>query len=152
MAYLCWKSMVTLLSLVDMMVPIAIQPFTNLLAPLASAAGQPSIKNWKLVELILLPFQCLIHFVYSNHVIKQNLCEKIALQICFPTYYYRTCVTQSWLQCITNLFIICKLMAILVVEFSSGGGTKLERCLHKNQHIQRKLLNFEFRINVSCQK
>ena len=34
-------------------------------------------------------------------------------------------------------------MAIRVVEFSSGGGTKLEIFLHKNQHIQRKLLNFE---------
>ena len=37
-------------------------------------------------------------------------------------------------------------MAIRVVEFSNG-GTKSERFLHKNQHIQRKLLNFEFWIN-----
>ena len=34
------------------------------------------------------------------------------------------------------------IMAIPVVEFSSG-VTKLERFLHKNQHTQRKLLNFE---------
>ena len=36
-------------------------------------------------------------------------------------------------------------MAIRVVEFSNGGGegTKLERFLPKNQHNQRKLLNFE---------
>ena len=27
------------------------------------------------------------------------------------------------------------------------GGTRLERFLHKNQHTQRKLLNFEFWIN-----
>ena len=33
-------------------------------------------------------------------------------------------------------------MAIKNVEFSSG-GTKLERFLPKNQHTQRKLLNFE---------
>ena len=33
-------------------------------------------------------------------------------------------------------------MAIWVVEFSNG-GTKLERFLLKNQHTQRKLLNFE---------
>ena len=35
------------------------------------------------------------------------------------------------------------------------GGTKLERFLHKNQHTQRKLLNFEFWINSAiaiCQK
>ena len=37
-----------------------------------------------------------------------------------------------------GLFII---MAIRVVEFSNG-GTKLERFLPKNQHTQRKLLNF----------
>ena len=34
-------------------------------------------------------------------------------------------------------------MATLVVEFSNGGGTKLERFLPKNQHTQRKLLKFE---------
>ena len=35
-------------------------------------------------------------------------------------------------------------MAIQVVEFLNGGGcTKLERFLPKNQHTQRKLLNFE---------
>ena len=28
-----------------------------------------------------------------------------------------------------------------------AGDTKLERFLHKNQHTQRKLLNFEFWIN-----
>ena len=33
-------------------------------------------------------------------------------------------------------------MAVRVVKFSSG-GTKLERFLPKNQHTQRKLLNFE---------
>ena len=42
-------------------------------------------------------------------------------------------------------------MAIWVVEFSSG-GTKLERYLHKNQHTQRKLLNFEFWINCELSK
>ena len=36
-------------------------------------------------------------------------------------------------------------MAILVVEFSNG-GTKLEKKLPKNQHTQRKLLNFEAKI------
>ena len=35
-----------------------------------------------------------------------------------------------------------ELMAIRGVEFSSG-GTKLERFLPKNQHTQRKVLNFE---------
>ena len=33
------------------------------------------------------------------------------------------------------------IMAIRVVEFSNG--TKLERFLPKNQHTQRKVLNFE---------
>ena len=38
------------------------------------------------------------------------------------------------------------IMVIWVVEFSSG-GTKLEKRLPKNQHNQRKLLNFENWIN-----
>ena len=42
-------------------------------------------------------------------------------------------------------------MAMRVVEFSNG-GTKLERFLHKNQHTQRKLLNFEFWISGELSK
>ena len=42
-------------------------------------------------------------------------------------------------------------MAIRVVEFSNL-GTKLERFLHKNQHTQRKLLNFELWINGELSK
>ena len=38
------------------------------------------------------------------------------------------------------------IMAIQVVEFQTG-GTKLERFLPKNQHTQRKLLNFENWVN-----
>ena len=37
-------------------------------------------------------------------------------------------------------------VVIWIVEFS-GGGQKLERFLPKNQHTQRKLLEFEFWIN-----
>ena len=33
-----------------------------------------------------------------------------------------------------------------------AGGTQLERFLHKNQHTQRKLLNFEFWINGELSK
>ena len=43
-------------------------------------------------------------------------------------------------------------MAIRVVEFSSGGGTKLERFLPKNQNTQRKLLNFNNWINREVSK
>ena len=42
-------------------------------------------------------------------------------------------------------------MAILVVEFSSG-GTKLERFLPKNHHTQMKLLNFESWVNGEVSK
>ena len=47
------------------------------------------------------------------------------------------------------MHMMLDVMAIRVVEFSSG-GTKLERFLHKNQH--RKLLNFEFWINGELSK
>ena len=40
-------------------------------------------------------------------------------------------------------------MAIWVVEFSNG-GTKLDRFLPKNQHTQKKLLNFENWVNGEC--
>ena len=43
------------------------------------------------------------------------------------------------------------IMAIQVVEFQTG-GTKLERFLPKNQHTQRKLLNFENWVNREVSK
>ena len=45
-------------------------------------------------------------------------------------------------------------MEVRVVEFSSwgGGGTKFERFLAKNQHTQRKLLNFENWVNGEVSK
>ena len=43
-------------------------------------------------------------------------------------------------------------MAIRVMEFSNGGGKKLERILPKNQHTQRKLLNFENWVNGEVSK
>ena len=42
-------------------------------------------------------------------------------------------------------------MAVRVVKFSRG-GTKLERFVPKNQHTQRKLLNFENWVNGEVSK
>ena len=42
-------------------------------------------------------------------------------------------------------------MAIWIVKFSCGGA-KLERFLPKNQHTQRKLLNFENWVNGEVSK
>ena len=42
-------------------------------------------------------------------------------------------------------------MAVWVVEFSNG-GTKLDRFLPKNQHTQKKLLNFENLVNGEVSK
>ena len=52
-----------------------------------------------------------------------------SIRNCFLVNYYCTEVCMSH-------------MVIRVVEFSSG-GTKLERCLPKNQHTQRKWLNLK---------
>ena len=43
-------------------------------------------------------------------------------------------------------------MAIRVVEFSNGGGTKLEKKLPKNQHTEKKLLNFKNWVNGEMSK
>ena len=42
-------------------------------------------------------------------------------------------------------------MVVRVVEFSSG-GKKLERFLPKNQHTQKKLLNFDNWVNGEVSK
>jgi hypothetical protein len=43
---------------------------------------------------------------------------------------------------LSDLATSLKSLTVQVVEFSSG-GTKSERFLSKNQHTERKLLNFE---------
>ena len=54
--------------------------------------------------------------------------------------------------CRSPLAITCdssgytNIMAVRVVEFSKG-GTKVKRFLPKNQHTQKKLLNFENWVN-----
>ena len=58
------------------------------------------------------------------------------------------CLGSSWAK--NDILSVCS-MAIRVVEFSNG-GTKLERCLPKNQHTQRKLLNFENWVNGEVSK
>ena len=45
----------------------------------------------------------------------------------------------------------CMLWQFRLWSFQTG-DTKLERFLHKNQHTQRKLLNFEFYINGELSK
>ena len=81
---------------------------------------------------------------------------------CFATSYEMRfclgyfCHAQNWISQISDFFLkeshplkgivssllIMSNMAIQVVEFSSG-GIKLERFLPKNQHAQRKFLNFK---------
>ena len=46
--------------------------------------------------------------------------------------------------------VLAYIIVIRVVEFSSG-GTKYERFLPKNQHTQRKLLNFDNWVNREYQ-
>ena len=63
-------------------------------------------------------------------------------------------IIESILRYFNDRGLVMSTMAIRVVEFSNG-GTKLERFFPKNQHTQKKLLNFENWINgslISLQK
>ena len=62
-----------------------------------------------------------------------------------PSYFVRALVADHM-----QIFCLCS-MAIRVVKFSSG-VKRLERFLTKNQHTQRKLLNFENRCNGEVSK
>ena len=59
--------------------------------------------------------------------------------------HFRNCSAEL-VNCKKSLFFLktadMTIMVVRVVEFSSR-GYKLERFLSKNQHIQRKFLNFE---------
>ena len=69
----------------------------------------------------------------NQKISSKNKADKTDLQV-------KRLTTQiSWIQ---YIFIV----AIQVMEFQVW-GTKLERILLKNQHTQRKLLNFENWIN-----
>ena len=54
-------------------------------------------------------------------------------------------------QLSTKYCRVCRIWQYGLWSFQAG-GTKLERFLHKNQHFQRKLLNFEFWINGELSK
>jgi hypothetical protein len=56
----------------------------------------------------------------------------------------------GFLQAPLSAVLDCLLWQYGLWSFQAG-DTKLERFLHKNQHTQRKLLNFEFWINGQWQ-
>ena len=60
---------------------------------------------------------------------------------------------RKWTTCKGNkdLFIKCVLWQYRLWSFQTG-GTELERFLPKNQHAQRKLLNFENWLNGEVSK
>ena len=68
----------------------------------------------------------------------------------FSPEYFKTPIASPYVYLVLaakHIWLV-HTMALRVVEFSrGGGGTKLGRLLHKNHHIQRKSLNFEFWIN-----
>ena len=75
--------------------------------------------------------------ITDKHVVKCKLVDRF-----FPLIQYSCQLTTYY-----NMYG----MAIRVVEFSSG-GIRLERFLPKNQHTQRKLLNFEDWVNGEVSK
>ena len=97
--------------------------------PLARFVTHCAVKLFVKSNLIFL---CLFdlefeHFGSSHQALSRNLC-------CTFQIHFFTIINPSP-HSLPN-------MAVRVVEFSNG-YTKLERFLHKNQHPQRKLLNFE---------
>ena len=67
----------------------------------------------------------------------------------FSTYFASFPIKHNLVCCDEILSFMN--MAVGVAEFQAG-GTKLQRFLHKNQHTQSKLLNFEFWINGELSK
>ena len=84
-------------------------------------------------------------FAICNH---QYIFARTLSGCCFGRFGYgrtRFCLTYHRLMLLFNV-------RIMAVQQFSSKGTKLERFLPKNQHTQRKLLNFEDWVNAECQK
>ena len=95
------------------------------------------------------PNFCLILYVSDPMKISEVLTNSIFEAHSRTTLLRTEEIRQHWQKGVdqTKLFAFRNMvstMAIRVVEFSSR-GSKLERFLHKNQHTQRKLLNFELK-------
>ena len=92
------------------------------------------------------------HFSSKEKNLGRNSRSSTSSHVILHTKLYIPSTINTWWfmfwHTIQGLFCT---MAIRVVEFSNG-GTKLERFLPKNQHTQRKLLNFEFWINGELSK
>ena len=94
----------------------------------------------------------LMTLIKSNFFKSYETCSELELQsmikfnLVIPQGLYSLLSTKQAI-CIILLPLEWPTMVVRVVEFSSGG-----RFLHKNQHTQRKLLNFEFWINGELSK
>ena len=80
-----------------------------------------------------------IHIANILRPVLRRLCEKVGSKLFKNGFLLKDYIVLFLWFCDVKDKMIN--MAIRVVEFSSG-GTKLDRFLHKNQHTQRKLLNF----------
>ena len=110
-----------------------------------------SVSFW-LLEIYLFVETDLVA-VFQNIIFSiQTLIEK---QICITLLIHSQIKRQklSYKPCQIVLYSIhsCLVWQYGLWSFQAG-GTKLERFLHKNQHTQRKLLNFEFWINGELSK
>ena len=68
------------------------------------------------------------------------------------SWFFAYDATKIWQKSWKKLSIVAVQYGRTGVEFSRGGGTKLERFLPKNLHTQRKLLNFENWVNGEVSK
>ena len=117
---------------------------------------------WQHCAISALPIWKKTHFSTFDFLVKMNLVLECGTHKFHKVYYvtsrlsvhgkaksyYYLLLINNWLDgpCVMLS------MAIRVVEFSNGGGTKLERFLPKNQHTQRKLLKFKNWVNGEISK
>ena len=103
-----------------------------------------------MIHLFFSIFQTIIKIILKHSI--KNTKEKHDIFVSFLTPMHQLTWVTQWIGIIfegesfQSYIFLCWLWQYGLWSFQAG-GTKLERFLHKNQHTQRKLLNFEFWIN-----
>ena len=103
-----------------------------------------------MIHLFFSIFQTIIKIILKHSI--KNTKEKHDVFVSFLTPMHQLTWVTQWIGIIfegesfQSYIFLCWLWQYGLWSFQAG-GTKLERFLHKNQHTQRKLLNFEFWIN-----
>ena len=128
------------------------QGYLNFLSSKSQFCNDENIFCWIWLSLISILMSDIIDIYFVYHCIKEiNKSTEESRNMLSKQAYRNRKRYELYREFFLYKSKWCGIWQYRLWSFQAG-GTKLERFLHKNQHTQRKLLNFEFWINGELSK